>query len=72
MTKHQLLGGQVERFGGKRRVRSVENAGCGKCGVWKMRGVENVEQICKMGVTSLHDSPARVLAFKVWLVRVCL
>ena len=20
----------------------VENAGCGKCGVWKMRGVENV------------------------------
>ena len=22
-------------------VRSVENAGCGKCGVWKMRGVEN-------------------------------
>jgi len=23
-------------------VRSVENAECGKCGVWKMRGVENV------------------------------
>ena len=23
-------------------VRSVENAGCGKCGVWKMRGVENI------------------------------
>ena len=22
-------------------MRSVENAGCGKCGVWKMRGVEN-------------------------------
>ena len=31
------------RFGGKRGVRSVENAGCGKCGVWKMRGVENTE-----------------------------
>ena len=28
-------------FGGKRGVRSVENAGCGKCGVWKMRSVEN-------------------------------
>ena len=24
-------------------MRSVENAGCGKCGVWKMRGVENAE-----------------------------
>ena len=24
-------------------MRSVENAGCGKCGVWKMRGVENEE-----------------------------
>ena len=22
-------------------MRSVENAGCGKCGVWKMRSVEN-------------------------------
>ena len=21
----------------------MENAGCGKCGVWKMRGVENAE-----------------------------
>ena len=30
-------------FGGKRGVRSVENAGCGKHGVWKMRGVENAE-----------------------------
>ena len=43
-------------------MRSVENVGCGKCGVWKlrvwkMRCLENVEQICKMGVTSLHDSP---------------
>ena len=29
--------------------------------------------MCKMGWTGLHDSPARVLAFfKVWLVRVCL
>ena len=25
------------------KVRSVENEGCEKCGVWKMRGVENVE-----------------------------
>ena len=24
-------------------MRSVENAGCGKYGVWKMRGVENAE-----------------------------
>ena len=24
-------------------VRSVENAECGKCGVWKMRSVENAE-----------------------------
>ena len=24
-------------------VRSVENAECGKCGVWKMRSVENEE-----------------------------
>ena len=24
-------------------MRSVENAGCGKRGVWKMRGVENAE-----------------------------
>ena len=32
-----------KRFGGKRGVRSVENAGCGKCGVWKMPGVENAE-----------------------------
>ena len=24
-------------------VRGVENAECGKCGVWKMRGVENAE-----------------------------
>ena len=44
------------------KMRGVENEECGKCGVWKMRsveiaGVENVEQICKMGVTSLHDSP---------------
>ena len=23
----------------------MENAGCGKCGVWKMRSVKNVEQI---------------------------
>ena len=31
------------------------------------------EELCKMGWTGLHDSPARVLAFfKVWLVRVCL
>ena len=30
-------------FGGKRGVRSVENEECGKCGVWKMRRVENVE-----------------------------
>ena len=34
-------GVQVHRFGGKRRVRSVENAECGKCGVWKMQSVEN-------------------------------
>ena len=25
------------------KMRSVENAGCGKRGVWKMRGVENAE-----------------------------
>ena len=25
------------------KMRSVENAECGKCGVWKMRGVENAE-----------------------------
>ena len=25
------------------KVRSVENAECGKCGVWKMRSVENAE-----------------------------
>ena len=24
-------------------MRSVENAECGKCGVWKMRSVENTE-----------------------------
>ena len=24
-------------------MRSVESAECGKCGVWKMRGVENEE-----------------------------
>ena len=24
-------------------MRGVENAECGKCGVWKMRGVENAE-----------------------------
>ena len=24
-------------------MRSVENAECGKCGVWKMRRVENAE-----------------------------
>ena len=24
-------------------MRSVENAECGKCGVWKMRSVENAE-----------------------------
>ena len=23
-------------------MRGVDNAGCGKCGVWKMRSVENV------------------------------
>ena len=26
-------------------MRGVENEECGKCGVWKMRSVENVEQI---------------------------
>ena len=31
------------RFGGLCGVRSVENAECGKCGVWKMRSVENAE-----------------------------
>ena len=31
----------VGGFGGKRGVRSVENEECGKCGVWKMRSVEN-------------------------------
>ena len=25
------------------KMRDVENAECGKCGVWKMRSVENVE-----------------------------
>ena len=25
------------------KMRGVENAECGKCGVWKMRGVENAE-----------------------------
>ena len=25
------------------KMRSVENAECGKCGVWKMRSVENAE-----------------------------
>ena len=25
------------------KTRSVENAECGKCGVWKMRSVENAE-----------------------------
>ena len=34
---------RLRRFGGKRGVRSVENAECGKCGVWKMRSVENAE-----------------------------
>ena len=24
-------------------MRSVDNAECGKCGVWKMRSVENAE-----------------------------
>ena len=37
----------VENEGcGKRgvwKIQSVENAGCGKCGVWKMRSVENAE-----------------------------
>ena len=45
---------ELIRFGGKRgvwsagcgkcgvwRMRGVENEGCGKCGVWKMRNVEN-------------------------------
>ena len=27
---------------GKRGVRSVENAECGKCRVWKTRSVENI------------------------------
>ena len=36
------IGADKKRFGGKRGVRSVENgsvenAECGKCGVWKMR-----------------------------------
>ena len=34
---------QTSLFGGKRGVRSVENAECRKCGVWKMRSVENAE-----------------------------
>ena len=27
-------------------MRSVENTECGKCGVWKMRSVENAEIMC--------------------------
>ena len=30
-------------LGGKRGVRSVESAECGKYGVWKVRSVENAE-----------------------------
>ena len=33
----------LKRLSGKRGVRSVENAECRNCGVWKMRSVENAE-----------------------------
>lgn len=32
----------LQWFGGKCRVRSAKNEECEKCGVWKMRSVENV------------------------------
>ena len=35
-------------------VRSVENAECGKCGVWKMRSVEN-EECGKCGVWKMRS-----------------
>ena len=35
--------GLKQRLSGKRGVRSVENAECRKCGVWKTRGVEKAE-----------------------------
>ena len=35
-------------------MRSVENAECGKCGVWKMRGVEN-EECGKCGVWKMRS-----------------
>ena len=38
-----------KRFGGLCGVRSVENAECGKRGVWKMQSVEN-EECGKCGV----------------------
>ena len=33
-----------------RKMRSTENAECGKCGVWKMRSVENAE----CGTSKMH------------------
>ena len=35
-------------------MRSVENAECGKCGVWKMRSVEN-EECGKCGVWKMRS-----------------
>ena len=35
-------------------MRGVENAECGKCGVWKMRGVENAE--CGKCVSLCHSN----------------
>ena len=36
-------------------MRSVENAGCGECGVWKMRGVENVDMKLSKNLIPLYS-----------------
>jgi len=50
-------------------VRSVENAECGKCGVWKMRSVENAE--CgKCGVWKMRSvENAECRKCRVWKMR---
>ena len=36
-------------------MRSVENEGSGKCGVWKMRGVENVNMKLTKNLIPLYS-----------------
>lgn len=53
---HYIYKRVESRFGGKRGVRGVENAECGRWGAWKMRGVESAECLTfSSGLTPLKD-----------------